>query len=235
MTESSSAPVPIENDTLLAALARHNIAVDAETIDKLQRFAQALWDWNTRLNLTRHTTWEKFVSRDVVDALQINEHIPEGSGVLDVGTGGGVPGVVMAILRPDLKMVVCDPVAKKAKAVTDIVQQCQLPVRVLAERAEHIVAREPFDALVVRAVAPLSELLGWFAPVWENITRLLVVKGPKWLEERAAARHHGLMKGLEMRKVASYPFPGTESESVILKLWPKGMPDPDGGESEEEE
>ena len=223
MTDSADS---LENDTLAAALARHNFSLDAETTDRLERFARALWDWNEKLNLTRHTTWEKFVSRDVVDADQLNKLLPAEATVLDVGTGGGVPGVPMWILRPDLKMTVCDPVGKKAKAVAEMVQRCQFPVRVLGERAEAIVGREPFDVLVVRAVAPLEELLGWFEPVWENIGRLLVVKGPKWLDERATARHKGKLHGLELRKAASYPFPGTESESVILKLWPKGLPEP---------
>src|SRR4051794_7223624 len=100
MTESSD-PAP-ENDTLPAALARQGLTLDQPTIDKLEAFARALWDWNERINLTRHTTWEKFVSRDVVDAQQLNQLLPQGVSVLDVGTGGGVPGVVMWILRPDL-------------------------------------------------------------------------------------------------------------------------------------
>jgi 16S rRNA (guanine527-N7)-methyltransferase len=225
MTESAD-PTP-ENDTLSAALTRQGLTLDPSTTDKLEAFARALWDWNERINLTRHTTWEKFVSRDVVDAHQLNSLVPQGASVLDVGTGGGVPGVVMWILRPDLQMTVCDPVGKKAKAVTEMMQRCQFPVRVLSERAEQIVAREAFDALVVRAVAPLTELLGWFYPVWENIGRLLIVKGPKWLDERADARHKGKLHQLELRKAASYPLPGTESESVILKLWPKGLPEPE--------
>ncbi|HAL14159.1 MAG TPA: 16S rRNA (guanine(527)-N(7))-methyltransferase RsmG, partial [Planctomycetaceae bacterium] len=52
------------------------------------------------------------------------------------------------------------------------------------------------------------------------IIQVLAIKGPKWVDERAEARHRGLMKGVNLRKAASYPMIGTESESVILKIWP---------------
>jgi len=56
----------------------------------LERYATRLWDWNTRLNLTRHTTYEKFVSRDLIDSLQLSQLLEPDERVLDVGTGGGV-------------------------------------------------------------------------------------------------------------------------------------------------
>lgn len=229
---AETAPSPPNNaiddatDSLAAALARSNLSLPAGQVAQLEQYARAVWDWNEKLNLTRHTTWEKFVTRDVVDAWQLTQLVHSGESVLDVGTGGGVPGVLMAILKPDLRVAVCDPVGKKAKAVEDIVAQLKLPVRVFAKRAEALTAGEPFDVLVVRAVAPLTELLGWFYGTWDNIGRMLVIKGSKWLDERADARHRGKLKTLELRKAAAYPFPGTESESVILKIWAKGREEP---------
>jgi 16S rRNA (guanine527-N7)-methyltransferase len=210
---------PIAADDLPAALARHGIALPAEQVAALEAYARLLWEWNEKLNLTRHTTWEKFVARDVVDARQLAEQIPGGERVLDVGTGGGVPGILLAIMRPDLHVELCDPVGKKARAVAEIIAGLGLSLPVHAERAERILERQRFDTLVVRAVAPLWELLSWLAPHWQNIGQLLVIKGPKWLDERGQARHRGYLKPLELRKVAEYPLPGTESNSVILKVW----------------
>jgi 16S rRNA (guanine527-N7)-methyltransferase len=211
-------PTAAEDD-LAAALARHEIALPAEQVAALEAYARLLWEWNEKLNLTRHTTWEKFVARDVVDARQLAEQIPAGERVLDVGTGGGVPGILLAIMRPDLRVELCDPVGKKARAVAEIIAGLGLSLPVHAERAERILERQRFDTLVVRAVAPLWELLSWLAPHWQNIGQLLVIKGPKWLDERGQARHRGYLKPLELRKVAEYPLPGTESNSVILKVW----------------
>ncbi len=188
----------------------------------LDRYCRALWSWNERLNLTRHTTYEKFVARDVVDCLAIERLLDAGERVLDVGTGGGVPGVVLAIVRPDLEVELCDSVAKKAKAAAAIVSELGLSVAVHHAPVQELLGREHFHTLVVRAVAPLVKLLGWLAPHWQSFDRLLVIKGPAWLEERTLAREAGLLKRLQLRKVASYPLPGTESESVVLSIRPSG-------------
>ena len=89
-------------ETLSAVLVRHGIELPNDQIAQLDQYRQLLWDWNEKLNLTRHTTLEKFVSRDVVDSLAFAEHLDAGERVLDVGTGGGVPGVILAIVRRDL-------------------------------------------------------------------------------------------------------------------------------------
>ncbi len=211
-----------EPDTLRAALARHDIDLSDGAIEALDRYCHALWDWNTKLNLTRHTDYEKFVARDVVDSLALEPFLDSGAKVLDVGTGGGVPGAVLAIVRPDLQVALCDSVAKKAKAVESIVKQAGLDVRVHHAPAQEVVDREEFDVLVARAVAPLSKLLRWFEPHWGQFERLLVIKGPAWIEERSDAREAGLLRKVDLRKLASYPLAGTHSESVVLSLRPKG-------------
>jgi 16S rRNA (guanine527-N7)-methyltransferase len=205
-------------DTLSDALARHNIELPADQVEQLDRYCQALWSWNEKLNLTRHTDYEKFVARDVVDSLAIEPFLDSGASVLDVGTGGGVPGIVLAIVRPDLEVALCDSVAKKAKAVHAIVQEIGLATPVYHAAAQKLLEDHAFDVLVVRAVAPLSKLLTWFAPHWDSIGRMLVIKGPAWVEERKAAREAGLLRKLDLRQLATYPLPGTHSESVVLSL-----------------
>jgi len=209
------------DDTLAAALARHGIEISDDKIQSLERYCQALWDWNEKMNLTRHTTYEKFVTRDVVDSLALTAFLDQGERVLDVGTGGGVPGVVLAIVRPDLKVTLCESIAKKAKAVEAIVKQAGLKIPVHHARAEELLKTRKFDTLVVRAVAPLAKLLKWFELHWKSFGRLLVIKGPAWVEERHVARELGLLRSLDLRKVAGYPLVGTDSESVILSLAPK--------------
>ncbi len=207
-------------DTLAAALARQGIELPSEQIARLDAYCRLLWQWNAKLNLTRHTDYEKFVARDMVDSLAFARLLEEGETVLDVGTGGGVPGIVLAVVRPDLKIALCESVGKKARAVAEIVRRLGLEVPVHAERAEEVLrsGRWRGRTLVVRAVAKLRKLLFWLAPHWDDFERVLVVKGPAWVEERGEARHHGLLRSLSLRKLASYPMPGTESESVILQI-----------------
>jgi len=221
------APIPGELAGAIAAeAARIGIPLPAAVGDRLAAYATSLWAWNQRLNLTRHTDVERFVSRDIRDSAALLEHLAHGERVLDVGTGGGVPGVILAILRPDLRVELCDSVAKKARAVAEIVRETGLAIPVHSAAAQVVVAGRPggpdrFDTLVVRAVAPLGKLLGWFAPLTGSFGRLLVVKGPRWQEERDDARFHGLTRRVAIRRIASWPIRGRDHESVLLEIAPR--------------
>ena len=206
------------DDNLAAALARHDIELPSEQIARLEEYCRLLWGWNSKLNLTRHTSFEKFVARDLTDSLAFAKYLDKGESVLDVGTGGGVPGVVLAIVRDDLKIALCESIAKKANVVGDIVKKLGLATPVLHGRAEDLLAGHRYQTLVIRAVARLKKLLEWFRPHWSEFDRMLVLKGPAWVDERGEARHFGLLGGMSLRKLHSYPLPGTESESVLLEI-----------------
>lgn len=212
MDDSPSAPA------LNAALEAVNLQLPADQLRQLDCYRALLWQWNERLNLTRHTDFQTFASRDVVDSVQLSRLLGTGEQVLDVGTGGGVPGVVLAVLRPDLDLCLCESVGKKAKVLEQIVAELELPVAVHHARAEHLLEEFSFDAVVARAIGPLWKICTWFEPYWHSISRLLLIKGPRWLEERAAARERGLLNNVELRRVDEYPMSGTGSNSVILQL-----------------
>jgi 16S rRNA (guanine527-N7)-methyltransferase len=144
--------------------------------------------------------------------------------VLDVGTGGGVPGVVLAILRPDLTVGLSESTQKKARAVEAIVNELGLSSPAYATRAEEVLQITTFDTLVARALASLRKVLSTLSPYWEAFDRLLLIKGPAWVEERAEARHQGLLKSLELRKAAIYKNPETGAESVILSVQKSSSP-----------
>ena len=223
---------PPQADLVSAVAAeceRLGLTVSLEAVPRLAAYAVSLWSWNERLNLTRHTDVEKFVSRDVADAVAIAPHLETGAHVLDVGTGGGVPGVLLAILRPDLRVELCDSVGKRARAVREIVAEIGLAIPVHEGAAQPLVAAAAeagerggrpgrFDVLVVRAVAPLLKLLGWFEPLCDAYGRMLIVKGPRWEEEKGEARHHGFVKKVGVRRIAAWPIRGSDNESVLLEV-----------------
>lgn len=219
----SGGPMPTE------VLLRYGITISKPKRQKIDDYCHLLWEWNTRLNLTRHDTYEKFVGRDLLDSLALAEFLRPGERVLDVGTGGGVPGVLLAILRPDLKIELCDATGKKAMAVSEIVQELRLNVPVWHAKAETVLAKRAkgtrFTTLTIRAVSRLVKLLQMVGPHWNIIDRLLLVKGPRWPEERGEARHFNLMNKLALRCVKSYETPlfgegeeGQSIESVILQI-----------------
>jgi 16S rRNA (guanine527-N7)-methyltransferase len=209
---------PPEPQALAELLSSSGLQLTPEQIEQIDQYRRLLWSWNERMNLTRHTTLEKFVYRDIFDTHQFSQLLERGERVLDVGTGGGVPGIPLAIMRPDLSVSLCESTQKKARAVESIVAEMGLRTPLFPTRAEEVLSIATYDTLIARALAPLWKILTWLAPHWDAFDRLLLVKGPAWVEERGEARHRGVLHGLELRKVATYQTPGTGAESVILSI-----------------
>ncbi len=210
--------MPDQQQSLASALTLRKIELPQAQVELLTRYCELLWQWNEKINLTRHTDYQTFVDRDVADTLALAELLDDGERVLDVGSGGGVPGVLLGIIRPDLKITLSESVGKKARVLDDIVERLELPIAVRSDRAEEILKRQQFDTLTIRAVARLKKLLTWLRPHRSDFGRMLLVKGPAWVEERGEARHHGLLKSLQLRRLISYKTEGMDAESVILQI-----------------
>ena len=214
---------PSETEQLAEALKKHAITLSPGKINRLAKFCELLWAWNEKINLTRHTDFDKFVSRDVVDSLALAEFLLPGERVLDVGSGGGVPGIILAIVQPDLQVELCDSTGKKAKVAAEIVQSLKLDIPVWHSKAEDLFAARKYTTLTVRAVAKMPKLLELFAPHWHSFERILMLKGPNWVAERGESRHYGYMEKLSLRVLKSYPTPSgeTTTESVVLQICQK--------------
>ncbi|MCA9247548.1 MAG: 16S rRNA (guanine(527)-N(7))-methyltransferase RsmG [Planctomycetales bacterium] len=211
----------LATDNLADALQRYEIELPTDQIEQLDRYRSVLWRENEKLNLTRHTTFEKFVTRDVVDSLALTRLLDIGESVLDLGTGGGVPGLILAIVRPDLRVTACDSVAKRARATAEIAAEIASPAQVLHASAQSLLESRRFDTIVVRAVAPLRKLLTWLQPHWDVFDQLLLIKGKNWVQERGEARHLGLLGDLQLRRVHTYETPGSGAENVVLRVCPR--------------
>lgn len=218
ITLLSSSLEPSSESLLQAAQACGIQGVAEDRWPILENYCRLLWEWNQKMNLTRHTTYDLFAKRDLLDSVQLSNQLAPNEEILDIGTGGGVPGVVIAILRPDIQVTMCESVGKKASAVEAMVKKLGLEAPVYAGHVQKVLDDFRYDSLVVRAVGPLSKLCTWMKDYWHTFGRLLAIKGPKWVEERGQARHLGLLNGIELRKAASYRMPDTDSDSVILQL-----------------
>lgn len=206
-----------------AALQAHSIELDPEIVLRLETYAKAMWRWNEQLNLTRHTTWDLFVSRDLRDCVQLAPLLNPGEDVLDLGSGNGIPGIPLSILRPDIDVALAESVKKRANVLGEMIGELNLPITVYGARGEDLLQDIRFSTIVARAVGSITKFCRWVEPHWASIDRLLLIKGPKWVEERGEARHHGLLKNLQLRRVASYPLGDEQgSEGVILQIWPSG-------------
>lgn len=213
---TSASPEDVQQ--LLRAIAAHHLSITDEQAARLAHYCRLLWDWNSRLNLTRHTDWDLFVTRDLIDTIELSQHVPKDSTVLDVGSGGGVPGIVLAILRPDLKVALCESIGKKATVLQAIVKALRLPIVVHADRAETILKKHRFQVITVRAVGSISKLLTWFAQVWKSVGQMLLIKGPRWTEEFEEAESGGLLNRLKLESIAEWSTPGRDGQSVLLQI-----------------
>ena len=120
-------------------------------------------EWNARINVISRKDTEAFCLHHVLHSLSLLRAVrfASGSRVIDVGTGGGFPGIPLAICCPQVRFVLCDSIGKKLKVAEDVVRRLGLPnVEIFHGRAETL-PRHAFQYAVSRAVAPLQQLLRW--------------------------------------------------------------------------
>ncbi|HEX5461392.1 MAG TPA: 16S rRNA (guanine(527)-N(7))-methyltransferase RsmG [Steroidobacteraceae bacterium] len=154
------------------ALTEHDAA-------RLRQLLEELAHWNRRVNLTGITDLESMVSHHVLDSLAVHRHL-HGAAIADVGTGAGFPGLPLALANPERRFSLIDSNGKKIRFVSHAVRTLGLMnVEALHARVEALRPERPFDTVLARAFAPLSELLEVVAPLCGSETRVLAMKG-KW-------------------------------------------------------
>lgn len=162
---------------------------------------EALYDlyvhWNAQINVISRKDIDLLYERHVLHSLAIYKFLPftKGSLVLDIGTGGGFPGIPLAIMQPEVEFVLVDSIGKKIKVVNEVTTALQLKnVTGIHQRAEEI--KTKFDFVVSRAVAELQMLINWSANKVkkEQINGLpnglICLKGGDLKEELGAVKRH---------------------------------------------
>jgi 16S rRNA (guanine527-N7)-methyltransferase len=128
--------------------------------------------------------WE----RHLLNCAVLGEVIPQAATVCDIGSGAGLPGLVLAIARPDLTMTLVEPLLRRSTYLSEVCQQLNLTnVEVVRARAEELHGKQRFDVVTSRAVAPLERLLGWSMPLVAPDGTLLAMKGSSISDEIAAS------------------------------------------------
>ncbi len=163
----------IDSSLRFSKICRDNgLPLDEHRVGLLRRYVELLREWNVKVNLISRRDEENIWWSHILHSISILFFITPGEGmrVLDLGTGGGLPGIPLAILRNDLHIMLLDSIRKKTAAVQDMVEQLALPnVRVQTGRAEELHEKSGlsgvFDIVVARAVAPLEDLVRWSRPL----------------------------------------------------------------------
>jgi 16S rRNA (guanine527-N7)-methyltransferase len=140
--------------------------------------------------------------RHLLNCAVVTDAVAHGSTVCDIGSGAGLPGLVMAIRRPDLEITLVEPLLRRTTFLEEAVAALELPhVEVVRARAEELHGTRTFDVVTSRAVAPLDRLSRWSLPLVRTGGEFLAMKGSSAEDELASAakvigKEHGLVQGL---------------------------------------
>lgn len=196
----------------------------------LNRYLDSLLEINKVMNLTRIENRAEAEVLHVGDSLTVLPFLPrEPHHLADVGSGGGVPGIPLAIARPDVQVVLMDSTKKKAAFLERTAKDLGLAnVKVLPERAEvvaHGPMRDSFDIVTARAVGAMNMLVEWCLPLVKKGGKLLAMKGAKIAEELPDAQK--AIKLLNGGEPVIHPIdlPGTQSH-VVVEIPKLGRTDP---------
>jgi len=152
-------------------------------------------------NLLSARGLDELEERHFPEAIAFAATLPAGPRLLDVGSGGGLPGLVIAIARPDLEVHLLEATGKKAAFLTEASEALDLRIVVHHGRAEELAVGAlagSFDIVTARAVAPLERLVPWCAPYLRRGGQLHAIKGDRWVEELEAALPHLAAHGLRV-------------------------------------
>lgn len=127
-------------------------------------------------------------SRHVLNCAVIQELVPQGAQVMDVGSGAGLPGIPLALARPDVQVTLVEPLQRRCRWLEHTIDQLGVSVEVANCRAEELHGQARADVVVSRAVAPLGKLLRWSVPLVQPPGVVLAIKGQSAPEEVEKSR-----------------------------------------------
>lgn len=218
-------PTPAEQ--LASGLHGMGIELPAAAQQTLLAYAALLDKWNRAFNLTALRDPEKAVSHHLLDSLAILPHLAGDSGnntLLDVGSGGGLPGIPLAIARPALAVTLLDSNSKKTAFLRQAAIELGLAnISVHCGRIEEFRPAQPFAAIVSRAFAELADFV--------RPTRSLLAADGCWLAMKGLIPHEEIARlpsGIVVSSVTPLTVPGVDGERHLLLLKDTGATRPEG-------
>lgn len=199
---------------------------DEVTVNKYQQYMEGVLDWNEKVNLTNITDPEEFVIKHFIDSIICIDYpeFEEAGKIIDVGTGGGFPGVPLAIAAPDKEFILMDSLNKRLKIIDELCGQIGIGnVTTVHARAEELAKnkahREQYDLCVSRAVANMATLAEYCLPFIKIGGCLMAYKGPDAEREVEEARKALYLLGGQVEEIREGNLKefGIDHKVVIIK------------------
>ena len=206
-------------------LEQNEMPFQKELPEKLEIYFRLLKEWNTRMDLTAALTDEEIVDRHFMDSLTVlkMDYVKDKTRWIDVGTGAGFPGLVLAMARPDLEMTLMDAQQKRLNFLNAVIEETAvLNAKTVHARAEEGARkkeyRERFDVAAARAVAPLNVLSEYLLPFVKIGGCALCWKGPALQEELETGRRAAHLLGGRLEMPVRCSVFGQDWQHTILPI-----------------
>ena len=200
----------------------YGVQLSSVQLSQLDKYADLLVEWNTKMNLTGITDSEGIMTRHFEDSIALLKYVDvdSRSKVIDVGTGAGFPGMVLKIIRPDLDMTLLDSLNKRIIFLNDVAEKIGVKVKTVHLRAEEggqmPEFREKYDIACARAVSNLRELAEYCIPYVKTGGKFVSMKGPNSSAELNSARPGiGTLGGKESA-VSEYKISDDSERTIIV-------------------
>ncbi len=191
--------------------AEMGVQLDESQVDLLWRYGHMLRERNAHMNLTSIVSPEGILTLHMLDSLSVISHLGDAQTIIDVGTGGGFPGVPLAVACPTRQFILIDGTQKKIRFVAESIEALDIRnATAIAARAEHL--EQHFDLVVVRAVGTLADLVHNAGGLVGPEGRLLAMKGRLPEEELRAVPRSWRAKVEKLR------VPGLDAERHLVSL-----------------
>ncbi|HCU2049011.1 16S rRNA (guanine(527)-N(7))-methyltransferase RsmG [Pseudomonas aeruginosa] len=201
-------------DELARGADELGVTLDADKQRQLLAYLALLIKWNKAYNLTAVRDPDEMVSRHLLDSLSIVPYAEAGDNWLDVGSGGGMPGVPLAILFPEKRLTLLDSNGKKTRFLTQVKLELKLAnLGIVHSRVEAFRPESPFDGIVSRAFSSLEDFANWTRHLGGQETRWLAMKGVHPNEELAA-----LPEDFRAEAEHALAVPGCQGQRHLLIL-----------------
>lgn len=220
---------------------KNNVLLTDVQANSLESFVSLLLQQNHRLNLISRKDEENIWQYHILHSLSVlfKFEFPQNCKILDLGTGGGLPGIPLRILLPSAEFTLIDSIQKKVNAVDEIIRSLQLPnIQVICSRAEDLAKKlefkHRFDIVVCRAIGPLKKIITWSAPLLKpggqpirssktqiSTGTLVALKGGNLDKEIQEAQKLGNVKSIEevpLVFTGSELLPQVDKKIVLVKF-----------------
>lgn len=229
-------------DTFIRGASEFGISLTEKEIECFSTYKDLLKEWNQKINITAITDDEEIDIKHFLDSISVikDEMIKGNEKIIDIGTGGGFPGIPIKILKPDTEVVLLDSLNKRLKFLNEVIKDLKLEkISTVHGRAEELGRkaeyREQFDVAVSRAVASLNTLSEYCLPFVKVGGYFIAMKGPEVEGEIESSKSAIMKLGGEIEKKVDIAIPLSDIKHNLLfikkiketpKAYPRGAGNP---------